>query len=229
MYFTGSFFRRPLAVLGVSVCALAIMTGCSSRQVQDSLTGSTAQRLVSYAVDDLAKALPERDFAPLRGERVVIDSSFVGDPRLRDYADRRLSAELRTRFDIEVVAADPVAADDAAIDDGTADDVTADDVTADGVTADDLTVDPPAEHVLQIFYTSLGTDRDERGFYVPLGFVPGVEETTKIDLLTLEQFHGVAELYYYLDNERIDDPLRARIRTDALGLPIITIPLSTLP
>ncbi len=219
MYFTGSFFRRPLAVLGVSVCALAIMTGCSSRQVQDSLTGSTAQRLVSYAVDDLAQALPERDFAPLRGERMVIDSSFVGDPRLREYADRRLSAELRTRFGIQVVAAG----------NATVDVVTADGATADGVTAEDVTIGPPADHVLQIFYTSLGTDRDERGFYVPLGFVPGVDESTKIDLLTLEQFHGVAELYYYLDDERIDDPLRARIRTDALGLPIITIPLSTLP
>lgn len=190
-----SFHRRPPALLGASLLTLLLLAGCSSRQVQDSLTGSTAQRLVSYAVDDLAQALPERDFEALRGERVTVDSSFVGDPRLRDYADRRLSTELRTRFGIEVVPAGGA----------------------------------PADHVLQIFYTSLGTDRDERGFYVPLGFVPGVDQTTQIDLLTLEQFHGVAELYYYLDDERIDDPLRARIRTDALGLPIITIPLSTLP
>ncbi|MBY6204527.1 hypothetical protein [Halomonas denitrificans] len=201
---TESFYRRPPALLGAAFLALLILAGCSSRQVQDSLTGSTAQRLVSYAVDELAQALPERDFEPLRGDRIVIDSSFVGDPRLRDYADRRLATELRSRFDIEVVSADPESANSSS-------------------------AEPAAGHVLQIFYTSLGTDRDERGFYVPLGFVPGVDQTTQIDLLTLEQFHGVAELYYYLDDERIDDPLRARIRTDALGLPIITIPLSTLP
>lgn len=204
MSLTPNSIDRPAVRLGLLLVSLVLLAGCGTRQVQDSLTGSTAQRLVSYAVDDLAQALPEKDFGPLEGKRVRVDSSFVGEAKLRDYADRRLATELRSRFGIEVVTADAGA-------------------DPDGDNPEE------ADHVLQIFYTSLGTDWDQRGFYVPLGFVPGVDQTTQIDLLTLEQFHGVAELYYYLDDERIDDPLRARIRTDALGLPIITIPLSTLP
>lgn len=191
--------KRPSApsaarCVAIALLLLPFLAGCGARQIEDSLAGSTAQRLVSYAIDDLARALPARDFAPLEGTRLHVDSSFVGEAALRDYADRRLSTELRTRFDIEVVPADQ-----------------------------------PADHVLQVFYTSLGTDRDRRGFYIPLGFIPGVDQTTEVDLLTLQQFHGVAELYYYLDDERIDDPLLARIRTDSLGLPIVTIPLTTLP
>lgn len=188
--FRSRFTSRTLIAVALT---LPLLAGCGARQVQDSLAGSTAQRLVSHAVDDLAAALPAGDFAALEGERLTIESSFVGDEALRQYADRRLAMELTTRFGIDVV--------------------------------DDET----AEHVLTVFYTSLGTDRDRRGFYIPLGFIPGIDQFTEIDLLTLQQFHGVAELYYYLDGERIDDPLRARIRTDSLGLPIITIPLSTLP
>ena len=179
----------PLLVLLVLV-----LSACGSRQVQDSLVGSTAQRLVSYAIDDLAQELPDSDFAPLAGQTLFINSRFVGDGNLRDYADRRLAVELSSRFDINVVE-EPMA----------------------------------AEHVLNVFYTSLGTDQDFRGFFLPLGFVPGVDESTRINLITLEQFHGVAELYYYLDAEKRSDILQVRRRTDALGLPIITIPLNTLP
>lgn len=185
--------RSTRRFLIIAVLLLPLLAGCGARQVQDSLAGSTAQRLVSHAVDDLAVALPAGDFAALEGQRLAIDSNFLGDAAVRDYADHRLAMELTTRFGIEVVD------------------------------------DEAAEHVLTVFYTSLGTDRDRRGFYIPLGFIPGIDQSTEIDLLTLQQFHGVAELYYYLDGERLDDPLRARIRTDSLGLPIITIPLTTLP
>lgn len=51
----------------------------------------------------------------------------------------------------------------------------------------------------------------------------------QINLITLEQFHGVAEMYYYIDQDQRSDILQSRQRTDALGLPIITIPLNTLP
>jgi hypothetical protein len=182
---------RLAPLLFLTIVALA---GCSSRQAQDSLVGSTAQRLVSYAIDDLAGALPAGDFAELSGQRLRIESHFLGDPVLKAYADRRLAMELGARFGIEVVPA-PV----------------------------------PVDQVLTVFYTSLGTDQGSRGFFLPLGFVPGVDETTQLNLITLEQFHGVAELYYYLGQDRAAEILRARRRTDALGLPIITIPLNTLP
>jgi len=180
-------------LLLAALLALPLLAGCGARQVQDSLTGSTAQRLVSYAIDDLAAALPAEDFGGLAGQRLLIDSHFVGDAALRRYADQRLAMELLARFDIRVV-------DDAS-----------------------------ADRILNVFYTSLGTDRDRRGFYLPLGFVPGVDESAEVNLLTLQQFHGVAEMYYYVGTERAGEPIQARIRTDSLGLPIITIPLNTLP
>jgi len=175
---------------------LLVLSGCSARQLQDSLTGSTAQRLVTHAIDDLAEHLPERDFEPLRGSRLVIRSHFVERSDLREYADQRLAVELGSRFGIEVV--------------------------------EDVLM---ADQVLNVFYTSLGTDRGLRGFYLPLGFVPGVDEATRINLVTLEQFHGVAQMYYYLGetgSEQRSAILTSRKRTDAIGLPIITIPVSTI-
>lgn len=186
--------RKTSLTILFLLLAIVLLSGCRSRQAQDSLAGSTAQRLVSYAIDDLASALPASDFAALSGQRLRIQSHFLGEQELRAYADQRLAMELHARFNIEIVPA-PL----------------------------------PADHVLTVFYTSLGTDRGLRGFFLPLGFVPGVDPSIQLNLITLEQFHGVAELYYFLDQDRAAEILHARRRTDALGLPIITIPLSTLP
>lgn len=98
----------------------------------------------------------------------------------------------------------------------------------------DIDVVPPgdeADSILNVFYTSLGTNRDTKGFYLPLGYVPGLDEGAQIDLITLEQFHGVAELYYFVGptgTERRGAVIQARTRTDAIGLPIITIPLNDI-
>ena len=192
--FPDSGLRAAAAVLMLG--AVLVLSGCSSRQVQDSLVGSTAQRLVTHAIDDLAESLPEQDFAALRGSRLVIHSHFIDSHALRHYADRRMAVELSGRFGIEVV-------DDALV----------------------------ADHVLNVFYTSLGTDQGVLGFFVPLGFVPGVDEATRINLVTLEQFHGIAEMYYFLGqtgSEQRGPTLISRKRTDAIGLPIITIPVSNL-
>lgn len=182
-------------LLAVGIAALLII-GCASRQVQDSLVGSTAQRLVTYSVDDLVASLPETDFTAYSGQRMYIDSHFVEHPEIQAYADRRLGLELTRRFDIEIVGERLM-----------------------------------ADAVLNVFYTSLGTDQAYRGFYLPLGFIPGLSETARINLITLEQFHGIAEMYYYVGQtgtERRGDVIQARTRSDALGLPIITIPISTI-
>lgn len=176
--------------------AVLLLGGCGSRQVQDSLVGSTAQRLVTQAIDELVESLPASDFEPLRGQRLQLRSHFIQHDQLRHYADQRLAVELQRRFGIRLT-------DQA----------------------------DQADQVLTVFYTSLGTDQGVRGFFLPLGYVPGFEEGTRINLITLEQFHGVAELYYFLGEQGIEHRgpiLQGRIRTDALGLPIITIPLSTL-
>lgn len=173
-----------------------LLAGCSARQVQDSLAGSTAQKLVTYSIDDLAAALPEQHFNAWSGKKMLVRSNFIAAGEIRTYADRRIALELARRFDIDVV-------DD-----------------ADG-----------ADAILNVFYTSLGTNRDTRGFFLPLGFVPGMDPDMQINLLTLEQFQGVAELYYFVGEtgtETRGRVLQARTRSDALGLPIITIPINTI-
>ncbi len=182
-------------MIGLILLSL-LLTGCAARQVQDSLAGSTAQRLVTHAIDDLVSKLSPDDFEPLRGQQLYINSNFIEYHSLRHYADRRLAVELENRFGIHLAE-------------------------------DRLT----ADQVLNVFYTSLGTDQGLLGFFIPLGFVPGFEEGTRINLITLEQFHGVAEMYYFLGpagNGQRSDTIQARTRTDALGLPIITIPITNI-
>lgn len=182
-----------LALVCVSIILLA---ACTTRQLQDSLAGATAQQLVTHSIDDLARSLPATDFAPHAGKRVQLTSHFLQSPEIQAYADRRLAVELARRFDMTVVD-DPEQAD----------------------------------VQLEVFYTALGTDRNTHGLVIPLGFMPGVDQTTQIDLISLEQFHGVAEMYYFLGETTPDkrgDVLQARTRTDAIGLPVITIPVSTI-
>jgi len=88
-----------------------------------------------------------------------------------------------------------------------------------------------SDQVMTIFYTSLATDTDSFGISIPLGYVPGVDESTKLNILTLEKFHGVSEMYYYVGptgTENRSKVIQARVKTDALGLPFITIPLSSV-
>lgn len=182
-----------LIVLLVSTLTLV---GCGSRQVQDSLTGSTAQRLVTYSVDELMQQLPDRDFEAFSGRSLYLESHFLEKSELQRYADQRLAMELARRFDIRVV---------------------------------DQKLG--ADATLNVFYTSLGTDQDHKGFFLPLGVMPGIDESTRINLITIEQFHGIAEMYYFIGetgSERRGETIQARTRTDALGLPIITIPISTI-
>ena len=186
--------RLPISLL--LVVTLLFLSGCGSRQVQDSLAGSSAQRLVTQAIDELVTQLPDDDFSPLRGQRLWLDSHFFAANDLQRYADHRLRVELARRWAIE-----PADSRD------------------------------QADAILTVFYTSLGTDQGHLGFSLPLGVIPGVDDAMRINLITLEQFHGIAELYYYLGpsgTELRGPRLQSRQRNDALGLPIITIPLSTV-
>lgn len=94
-------------------------------------------------------------------------------------------------------------------------------------------VDTQAEsdQVMTVFYTSLATDFDSFGISIPFGYVPGVDESTRLNILTLEKFHGVSEMYYYVGptgTENRSKVIQAKVKTDALGLPFITIPLSNV-
>ncbi|HMA98199.1 MAG TPA: hypothetical protein VKO38_01950 [Wenzhouxiangella sp.] len=185
---------RLLAFLCLTVL---LTTGCATRQVQGSLAGSTAQRLVTYSIDELMEALPAEDFEPLRNQSLWLNSNFVEDGELKQYADQRLRLALKQRFGISF---------------------------AKSKTQSDAR--------LSVFYTSLATDQELAGFYLPLGVIPGFQEQTQINLITLEKFHGIAELFYFIESDgqvQRGSKLLRRTKTDALGLPIITIPLTRLP
>lgn len=182
-------------VLAMAMLCLGL-TACGSRQVQDSLSGSSAQRLLTQAIDELATQLPERDFAEYQGQTIWLESHFPGQSSLQAYADNRLLVELARRWTIRPAARPE-----------------------------------DADVRLTVFYISLGTDQGHLGFSLPLGILPGIDESNRINLITLEQFHGIAELYYFLGPEGTEqrgERIQSRQRNDALGLPIITIPLSTV-
>jgi len=151
---------------------------------------------MTHSIDDLVSGLSDPYLDQLKNKKVFLNSYFLSDSTLKNYADQRLSIELAGRFGAEVVKAQ----------------------------AD-------SESVMTVFYTSLGTDIDSFGISIPLGYVPGVDNSTKLNIITLEKFHGISELYYYIGktgHEHRSKVIQAKVKTDALGLPFITIPLSNI-
>jgi len=182
--------------LSLLLLSCFLLSACSTRDLQDSLNGSTSQRLVTHSIDDLISGLTDTHLDELRDKKVFINSYFLSDSTLKSYADHRLSIELSRRFGANVVDSQA-----------------------------------KSESVITVFYTSLGTDIDSFGISIPFGYVPGVDESTKLNILTLEKFHGISEMYYYVGKtgtENRSKVLQAIVKTDALGLPFITIPLSNI-
>ncbi len=90
-----------------------------------------------------------------------------------------------------------------------------------------------ADVVYDFFFRALGTDQDSVGFSTPEFMIPGTVGTVSIDLIALDMYHGVSELYYYITETDAGEVsrgerIRSIIRTDKLALPIISIPISTL-
>ena len=180
----------------MTLAAALILAGCSAREVNDSLAGSTAQRLVTYSIDEMVTRLSGPRLDALKGRKLYLETHFLAESAIKAYADERLRIALTERFGASLV-------------------------------------DAPehADQSMSVFYTSLGTDQSQDGFFLPLGYVPGVDQRLTIDLITVKHFHGIAEMYYYIGETGIEfrsDKQRAVIRTDVLGLPIIELPISDL-
>ena len=89
-----------------------------------------------------------------------------------------------------------------------------------------------ADYQVHFFFNAIGTDQDSLGITTPQLFLPGVG-VSQIDFIAVEMFHGVSEGYYYIVDQQQAEILRgglqkARVRTDRLNLPFISIPLTTL-
>ncbi len=90
-----------------------------------------------------------------------------------------------------------------------------------------------ADMVLHVFFNAIGTDRDKAGLKTPDFFIPGAGGAVSIDIITLDMYHGISELYYYIiDRNNMvitrGDKVLSIVRTDKLAFPIISIPINTL-
>ncbi len=93
---------KPL-LLTVTLASVSLLSACSTRQVQDQYSGSTAQRLVTYSIQKLAKELKTADFEHMRGKNVYLKSHFIVENQDLTYAHDYLTMEFRRRFGINVV------------------------------------------------------------------------------------------------------------------------------
>jgi hypothetical protein len=90
-----------------------------------------------------------------------------------------------------------------------------------------------ADYRVSLFFTSLGTEFDIFGLSIPFLVVPGYSSATDINILAVEMFHGISEMYYYVSDAKGQvlvrrDKTKATVRTDKFSLPFISIPYNTL-
>lgn len=192
------------SLLVVLLIALSLV-GCSTRQLTGNLNGSTAQRLVTHSIDDLMYELPQDRLSELKGQRLYLETNFLQSLELKDDGDQRL---VKDYADKRLALALQRRFDAQLVDS-----------------------EAEADQVMNVFYNSLATDQSDFGFSIPLGFIPGVGPSAKINIINLEKYHGISEMYYFIGPTGVEHrsaTLQAIVRTDALGLPFITIPFSNL-
>ena len=94
----------------------------------------------------------------------------------------------------------------------------------------------PADYRVDVFFNSIGTDRDNFGLTVPsLGLFTGVD--SRIEILALDMFHGITEghaIVKSLTDESAGNSIRrterilTKIRTDNVSTPILEFPWNQL-
>lgn len=90
-----------------------------------------------------------------------------------------------------------------------------------------------ADYTVNIFFTSLGTEFDILGLTIPFLVIPGYSGASDVNLLAVEMFHGISEMYYYISDAsgRVilrREKTKAQVRTDKFALPFLTIPINTM-
>lgn len=188
----------------VFVFLLVLLAGCSTRGLNDRYASVTEQRLVTQSLDKLIRALPQEDFNPLRWQTVYLRAYFIENSTSDEPKASLLEfAQQRLRMElIEKFSCSVI---------------------------EDSSV---AAYQVHFFFNAIGTDQDRLGITTPQLFLPGVG-VSQIDFFAVEMFHGVSEGYFYIVDQQQARTVRgtlqkARVRTDRLNLPFISIPLNTL-
>lgn len=88
-----------------------------------------------------------------------------------------------------------------------------------------------ADFKIDMFFTSLGTDRDSAGFSIPIVNLSDPEQSTIVNLLAIDMYHGVSEGNYYITDLSSDaiikkGKLSSRVRTDSFATPFFSFPVS---
>lgn len=183
---------------------LLLLTACSTRGLNNHFASATEQRLVTQSLDKLIKALPASDFQPLQEQDVYLQCYFIA-PTVDGTEHSPLLDFACQRVKMELLE------------------------RFNGRLADSP---EQAAYQVHFFFNAIGTDQDSLGITTPELYIPGLG-ISKIDFIALEMFHGVSEGYYYIVDNRNAETMRgmlrkARVRTDRLNLPFISLPLNTL-
>ena len=94
---------RPVFA-AAALSSLMLLSACSTRQVYDKYSGSTAQRLVTYSIQKLASEMKDDDFEGMRGKNIHLNTHFIVDTQDLRYAHEYFEMEFRKRFDMKMVA-----------------------------------------------------------------------------------------------------------------------------
>ena len=93
---------RPV-LAAAALGSLIFLSACSTRQVYDKYSGSTAQRLVTYSIQKLAHEMKDEDFEAFRGKKIHLNTHFIVQTQDLRYAHEYFQMEFRKRFDMQMV------------------------------------------------------------------------------------------------------------------------------
>ena len=90
----------------LAVC-LSTLTACATRQVTDTVSGSSAQRLVTYSIEKFVpKLLAAEELNLIDNKRVFLRTHFLNNYALLDYATELLAYRLRAERGVVMAAKD---------------------------------------------------------------------------------------------------------------------------
>ena len=99
--------RRRTGFLVAALLSSLAVAGCSTREVVDPLAGSTAQRLVTYSLDQfIDELMAQPEIAEMQGETVRLGVHFLSEHPLMEYATRLIGAQMRLTHDMTVATPD---------------------------------------------------------------------------------------------------------------------------
>ncbi|MCU4674657.1 hypothetical protein N7931_03330 [Catenovulum sp. 2E275] len=208
-----------------------LLNACSTRQAGERFTGSTEQRLVTYSIQKMAQDVANQPLSELQDQTVIFESHFVIHNQVQHYAEEQIKTVLQDKFNVAFLS--QYQSDNQQTQ-----------ISSNLNQSDEAETNPQSQtqlsppmsqpkYKLKLFFTSLGTDRDQAGFSFPIINLAEPERSTSISILAIDMYHGIAECTYYLEDlatNRIvkTGKVNARVKTDKFTTPIFGFPISDI-